>query len=198
MYESHITLDSYGISIERFKEICRIAKVKSLWIENDSGSDYLVQPMSKCFYQDTFAGTFIKVQRTKNLFESYGLKVIRVKIEEIIRPNEARKDEQEILYREFHSKFHVPLDSKEKFLYIVGSYGAHTATNSLKSPDYFFVTTRDEKLHSDLVKELETVGFKRTNSIKEYVVYDSNPQIDTKWAKPEGCYECPLKPITLN
>ena len=31
------------------------------------------------------------------------------------------------------------------------------------------------------------------NSIEEIVVYDTCPEIDNQWARPDVCYQCPVK-----
>lgn len=191
-YEVHITIEQ--IPSDTFIELCKILKLKPILIENDTGSGNLPQLMTSRFYRLPYKNTLDEVKRCEKFFEYHKIKVLRSKIEFIIPKNSLYlfpADMPSILYQEFHTKYYIPLDKQDTFCYAVERQGGHTSTNSLKNPEYIFVTSRDQKSHEALKRQMSRESYIVLNSIHENVVFDTNPSLDVKWN--QACLECPLK-----
>lgn len=177
VYESHITVIDIHPNI--FRSRCQQLGVKSLLIEKDTGSNNLPQLMTAKFHNvKSYDKAFSEMMEIASNF-----KHIRLKLEQIVSKNE----KVECQYQEFHSKFELNKGDQEEFLKIVADNGAHSSVNTLQKHSglFYFVTTRNEKHHERLIKSLH--HYKILSTIRECVVYDNNPSIDSGWYECKGC-----------
>jgi len=179
MFESHITVENEIGFVEK----CKLNNIKSVLIANDSGSNYINQSMTASFHKtNDFEFAFQQMKKISSLFKN----VIRNKLEKIV--SKKTKINFDYKYKEFHSKFIIKDFQHDEFLHIILSNGGHTSTNLSKGSNFRFFTTRDEKLHDFILKKLKS-KFEYLGTIREVVVYDDNPNIDSNYI----CKECPLK-----
>lgn len=187
MYESHITVR--GISPELFEAQCRILRVKSILIENDTGSG-ISQMMTGKFHH-----TQSQRKALSEMFSigrAFGTNVVRRKLERI---GEKITPITDYLYREIHLKYAVEPARLESFRELVTSRGGHTSQNRRKldaggGKQFEFATFRD--LGQAQVIEMACVneGYRLVGKISEIVCYDDNPGIDRYWHE---CMDCSLK-----
>jgi len=182
MFESHVTI--VGMSELEFLTICKNRSFKPIIIIDDDG---LKQMMTAKFHKTTDINVAMnEMEEIAKCFSG----VVRKKLEEIVSKNKPSK--LGFKYQEYHSKFLVPSSRAEDFFGIVKSMGGHTSFNELNGIEYRFVTTRNPELHDKLVNEIINLGFELLGTIREHVIYDSNPHYDNNW----HCFECPLKRIS--
>lgn len=185
MFESHITVSDID-SPAHFFETCQRLRVKPVIIENDTGSSEPRQVMTAKFHKtNSVEDAMQEVSVLAHGLRPFG--VIRRKLEYIgiIDPH---------LYLEFHSKYAVSNERLDEFVADVASLGGHTATNINKpAPQgaYVFATFRSPDLFDRAVGPLTIRWGRAINTIKECVVFDDNPSIDSLW----HCMECPLKTL---
>ena len=190
IFESHITVA--GVSLPRFKAMCRQADVKPVHIVSDTGSG-VEQLMSAHFHHvRSFPQAYAEME---DLCRTFHPAVVRSKLEYIPRPKDV--DPPTIfLYEEWHFKFEVAFDYVETLRNLAASVGFHTSINAVRQPQdsetmFVFATTRSRESSESFRDSLfgaETPYWKPINSIHECVVYDSNPGVDRYWF----C-DCPLK-----
>ncbi|RDJ35566.1 MAG: hypothetical protein DWQ19_12175 [Crenarchaeota archaeon] len=185
MYESHITVTN--IKDEEFKSVCQTLQVKPVIIEEDTGSGV----------RQTMTARFHKTHDEKQAFDEmnelashFGNRVIRRKLEKIVGKGEMPPH----LYLEFHLKYEVPKNRVKEFVNKVSVLGGHTSQNIIKQANgenvFQFATAREPEVYHRLRDELQE--FNRINVIRECVVFDDNPNIDSGWAE---CKECIIKQI---
>ena len=121
----------------------------------------------------------------------YSTGKIRRKLEKIVGKN---SELPKHLYLEFHIKYELENSRLDDFVNRVLKNGGHTSSNMLKLSEnpnlvFHFATTRTLENYRKLLYALS--DFHRINTIRECVVFDDNPEIDTGWC---GC-ECGLKQI---
>ncbi len=182
MYESHITIQA--MDVKEFQEICKTIQAKSLVIDQDTGSNNLTQMMTAKFHNtQSYQVAYNEMQVIAGNFPN----VIRLKLEKIISKGEEPKD---YLYLEYHLKYRVESMWRWNFLSTVDSNGAHSSVNTLKDDGTYFVTTRSEEKYKTIKERLKS--FKLLSVIRECVVFDNNPEIDSGWM---GCKMCTQKDI---
>lgn len=173
MFESHITIQP--IPLEEFTTVCNRIAAKPLLIENDSGSNYLPQMMTAKFHNtQNFQTAYCEMLNLAANFKD----VIRLKLENIISKNEEPKD---YLYLEYHMKYEV--NDFDKFSKLVRILGGHTSSNRLRSG--CFVTVRTKEKYEEITRELKQYELKSV--IRECVVFDNNPELDSGWYNCLGC-----------
>jgi hypothetical protein len=188
IYESHITIS--GLPEISFREKCISLGVKPIHIVNDTGSNGLPKLMTGFFHKDKTESQAFREMWVASI--KFGDKyVIRRKLELILGRNQ--KPPKHHQYLEFHLKYIVPHYNVSNFLNEVQLLGGHTSRNYYKPTDshgnYFvFVTARSEELSWKLQQNLSN-KYALANLIRECVIYDDNPSIDTVW----NCMECPIK-----
>lgn len=175
MYESHITVNNF--TDEEFKLHCKELGVKPVIIEDDTGSNTR-QTMTARFHRTGLPEALFEMNEIANYF---GDNVIRRKLEKIISKNSEIPPH---LYLEFHLKFET---SDEKFASMVEAVGGHSSRNIAKNRKYQFATVRTLEGY----ERLKRLNYHLVGTIRECVVYDDNPGIDSGWC---GC-ECGLKMI---
>ncbi len=183
IFESHITVE--GVSLPRFKAMCRQAQVKPVHIVSDTGSG-VEQLMSAHFHHvSSLSKAFVEIGKLMAMFHPA---VIRSKLEYIPRPKDVDPPTS-FLYEEWHFKFEVAFDYVETLRNLAASAGLHTSINAVRQPQdsdtmFVFATTRSRETSESFRASLfsdETPYWKPVNSIRECVVYDSNPGIDRYW-----------------
>lgn len=179
MYESHVTVDS--ISREDFLEVCRANKYKPVIIDYDTGSGVSQMMTAKFHKTKVMEKALEEMHEISSRFAS----IVRLKLEKIIGRNTAMPDSH--LYMEYHSKYNVGYDKFHTFWQTVMESGLHMSQNSVKDPNFYFVTARTKEKHIEITKKLK--DFLLIGTISECVVYDTNPSLDSNWE----CIECPIK-----
>ena len=197
MFESHITIEP--IEHNTFVKLCKSLKVKPVIIINDSGSNEPIQMMTAKFHNTDNIDialsdmSFLSDQLVYALRDS---RVIRRKLERIIKKKDKPTD---CLYFEFHTKFRIYKEYITKFKSIVNECGGHTALNRLKYHDatgeyMIFATARDESIMKNIVGATRKWAAP-IQTIRECVVYDDNPGIDSGWNE---CASCLMKRVDLD
>lgn len=182
MFESHVTVTSE--SSETFKNTCKELGVKAILIEQDTGSNNVDQLMTAKFHTtDQYDVAFQEMEKIASRFKN----PIRRKLERIISKYEQPEN---FLYLEFHSKYELRYDQVETFLSLVRDAKAHSSTNTFQRNDgiFYFVTARDEKKYQQLRFALRQ--YKLVSTIRECVMFDSNPDLDIGWHQ---CQDCQMK-----
>lgn len=181
MYESHVTVSN--LNDTEFIAACAKLGVKPVIIEGDTGS-HQRQMMTARFHKTN--------NQEQALKEMHGLAdqfdhVVRRKLEKIVA-----KEMPSHLYLEFHLKYEVDKADLDEFILTVMEAGGHTSRNMVKQTQndltvYQFATARSEEVFQRLLVNLSS--YRRINVIRECVVFDDNPLMDTGWC---GC-ECGFK-----
>lgn len=190
MYESHITVE---MNREKFVSLCQKINVKPVIIEDDNGSSMPIQMMSAKFHKvDTQEEAIEEMNEIATIF---GECVIRRKLELILGQ---RKPPEQYLYLEFHSKYLLSVSTIEQFQYLVVKCGGTYSKNTLKVPEekdkvFMFANARSGDVFSKLTGELQQLA-KLVNTIRECVIYDDNPHIDSFYG---NCGSCAIKEFKL-
>lgn len=179
MYESHITVSED----ENFIDICNFKKLKYVIIGDDTSSHMKNQRMTAVFHKtNDYEKAFCQMNEIASNFKN----VIRRKLEKIV--SKQTVIDFEYKYKEFHSKFEINSEEESEFLDIILSGGGQTSKNISKGSNFRFFTTRDEFLHDKILAKLK-LSFNYLGTIREVVVYDDNPSIDSGYM----CQDCLLK-----
>lgn len=183
MYESHVTVE--GIDQEAFEKICRTIGAKAVVIDMDTGSN-MKQMMTAKFHKtnDQFEALW-DMTHIAAKFDH----VIRRKLEYIIPKKHAPLPPHK--YLEFHAKYELEFDQLDEFIDKVREVGGHTSRNVLKQfadgdRCYHFATARHQEVWDKMLEILSP--YKRVNGIRECVVHDDNPDLDTNWYGCNGCF----------
>jgi hypothetical protein len=187
LYESHVTVEH--VTEDNFLEICKALSTKPVLVERDTGSGQR-QMMTAKFHRCSQEQA---MEEMRDLASNFTF-VSRMKLEVIVGPS--KKPPEPHLYLEFHSKFILPENELGIFEDRVETLGGHTSRNSFKlqaSPGhvFHFATARDEVTMRKIVK---AAGYELVNTLRECVLYDTNPEIDRFWG---GCGGCQIKQFQL-
>ena len=202
-FESHITIQANNkTALSIFQQLCQELKVKCLLIELPEGINNF-QPMTSLYHKGSYERVLIEVNSLAELIREQGFKVTRVKIEALITNNlvpindEEAKKLPESNYFEFHVLVNLlNKEAMEQLKAICREHQAHLSQNAFKKSvegiKQYFVTMRlykvgkqTAKAHfSKLLTELKQQGFKLSNRLQEYIIYDSNTLLDTGWIEP--------------
>lgn len=195
MYESHITIEP--IEHNEFVKLCKSLKVKPVIIVGDSGSDVALQMMTAKFHHtDSMERAMSDMMFIADQLEDATQKApARRKLERIIKKKDKPTD---CLYLEYHTKFRIYKEYLRVFTPLVKELGGHTSINRLKFHDatgeyMIFATTRGESVMKDIIAKTRKWAFP-LQTIRECVVYDDNPNIDSGWNE---CASCLMKQVDI-
>ncbi len=182
IYESHITVDVDSIE---FQLLCKKINVKPIIIEMDTGSNHKIQLMTRKFH---YTDDWQVAKHEMDFIASHFSKVIRRKLEFIVGKHTTLPTH---LYQEFHAKFELKFEDLNNFIKIVTNFDGHSSRNSLRSLSddniYHFATSRNLVHFKNMLKGLSQ--YRLISSIRECVIYDDNPGMDTAWS----CQSCFMK-----
>lgn len=197
-FETHFTLEPPPNGSEGLREIAERIGLKWLWIELARG-ETPSQPM----FTATSAGKLSEIIRQSHdlgeLLVLAGQKVVRVKIEAAptsagipVSADEAAHEPRR--YFEHHIKLQLPANADlGPMAAIAMQHGAHLSRNARRQRDdgfcERFVTQRCHGLGqtearaalAELLDDLRAAGLHVLDSEEEYVVYDSNLDLDAGW-----------------
>lgn len=199
VFEIHITINcDNNDELNLFLECCKKNNIKPIIIELSNG-DYVRQVMTSSFIVGNYKDEIIEKtkQVVNKLFENTKLysKIMRVKIESLARnpgvplDNNAETDK----YFEFHYK--ISISNPEDYEYVktmIKKYDGRLSRNAFKNMEtnkHYFITKRvhnsGQNYALDQYNELNDVltinGYQPIKSEAEFVVFDSNYNLDSGW-----------------
>lgn len=200
LFESHITVHAEtSEALLRFKSACAEIGVKCLYIELDSGA-HTFQPMIGATHRGDFASVRREAFELEATLTRRGFAATRVKIEAFIENEGVPKTDAEAkamgggTYFEFHALVTLPSSEVPAALRSVcAAHGGHLSRNALKrDPDgrnSRFVTlrvagvgsTRADSIFGNFLTALREAGFELSKIRREFVVFDSNLELDAGW-----------------
>jgi hypothetical protein len=209
-YEAHITVEMPSSGDERmFQDVCAALGIKAIHIELDAGkvpSHFITGSI----HRGDLPKVQTEVERLARLLEGAGLRPTRRKIEAMIQSDLVPLTDEEASrrprsnYFEFHTKVtvHEKQDTGllQKLCHDFQAHLARSASNKLDCGfTQRFVTVRfhdegratAESTFASLVEQLRTNGYQPSHILKEYVIVDTNLDLDAGWADskiPDGCY----------
>jgi hypothetical protein len=210
IFEAHITVElPANRQPSYFRQICAEIGVKAIHIELPSG-----ETPSHFITGSLHSGSFQKVtqevERLAGQFEISDLKPTRWKIEAMVQndavplSDEAARARPYSNYFEFHTKVTLlDYEQTDSLNAVCNQFGAHlarSASNKFSSgATQRFVTLRfhNEGRHTadavfeNLLTELRLAGYAPAHILKEYVVLDTNLDLDAGWADsaiPAFCF----------
>lgn len=198
LFESHITVHAETPeALARFKSACAEIGVKCLHIELDSGA-HAFQPMIGATHRGDFATARGEAFELEATLTRRGFAVTRVKIEAFIENAGVPTGDAEAMesgtYFEFHALVTLPSsDIPAALRSVCAAHGGHLSRNAFKrDPEgrtSRFVTlrvsgvgsTRADSIFGDFLNALREAGFELSKIRREFVVYDSNLELDAGW-----------------
>lgn len=200
LFESHITVHAETPeALARFKSACAEIGVKCLHIELDSGRN-VFQPMIGATHRGDFATARHEAFELEATLTRRGFAVTRVKIEAFIDNEGVPKTNTEAramgggTYFEFHALVTLPSsDVPAALRSVCAAHGGHLSRNAFKrDPEgrtSRFVTLRvsgvgsrrADSIFGDFLNALREAGFELSKTRREFVVYDSNLELDAGW-----------------
>ena len=203
-FEYHITVRINDRSdINKFVKLCKGIGLKPIFIELPYGEE-VKQLMTSKYITGTYPDVLLPVHAIAHKVASSGFQILRIKIEALAANKGVPRNESDIAfepghrYFEFHFKIMLNDESeKERLTQIGQKYNAHTSRNAFKQfgngkfSNFLTMRTfgkgRDEalKMFGCLKAELLRNGFEIIGHEQEYVVYDSNLDLDKGWVKKE-------------
>jgi non-canonical purine NTP pyrophosphatase (RdgB/HAM1 family) len=198
VFETHVTVSSSANDAE-FRDACGVLGVKCISIDLPAG-DTRRQPMTGSFHR----GSLLDAQREAIAIGQElvrrGFDVVRTKIEQHGRLENAPETDQDARrapsnsYYEFHAKLVLPPDGDvDAISRQLAAVGGHLSANAANPPSSErFVTLRAfglgranaEKRFQSLLAVIAELGLPIRNRVREYTVYDSNPNTDHGWIEP--------------
>ncbi|MBV9266062.1 MAG: hypothetical protein JO061_07835 [Acidobacteriaceae bacterium] len=210
IYEAHVTVElPHGAGVSEFQQTCADIGVKAIHIELPSGNT-----PTHFITGSIHSGTLDKVAREVDAlarqFDARGFTATRRKIEAMIQNRAVPLTDADgrarpaSNYFEFHTKVTLvrdqPTEALERLCRAFGAHLARSASNRLAGDaTQRFVTVRfhdegrttAEAIFGKLVEELRIAGYQPSHILKEYVVLDTNLDLDAGWADsavPASCY----------
>jgi hypothetical protein len=210
IYEAHITVEvTNGLSYQNFKDVCTALGIKAIQIELGAGK-FPTHFITGSIHSGELAKVEVEVEAVAERLQEAGLRPTRRKIEARVQnrlvplTDEEASGRSRSNYFEFHTKVTVRGDDEsEELRGLCRTFGAHLArsgSNRLNDGRIQrFVTLRfhDQGLSTanltfeNLVGKLIEFGYQPTHMLKEYVVIDTNLDLDAGWADsavPIDCY----------
>lgn len=195
VFETHVTVSS-NADDAAFRAACGGIGVKCISIDLPAG-DTRRQPMTGSFHR----GSLLDAQREAMAIGSElvkrGFDVVRTKIEQHGRLENAPETDEEARrapansYFEFHAKLMLaPGTNNELVTHALAKVGGHLSANAANPSSHErFVTLRAfglgranaEKRFQTLLATIAELGLPIRNRVREYTVYDSNPDTDHGW-----------------
>ena len=199
VFEYHVTVETDDI--DRFTETCRNLKthrVKPIVIMLNSGSGntpvYAKQVMTSNFVMGVFPQNLSSIQELAKKLEMAGFPSCRLKIEAKAKSRGVPLTSEQMSvwqgsYFEFHFKVKVEPDETERLFDLCRRKNGLIAWNALKPKGFYLITLRiysgglPEALsaNKNFKNYLKSNGYITLQNQKEFVVYDSNPDLDKGW-----------------
>ncbi len=209
IYEAHITVDCGDIKREKaFGALSNSLGAKAIYIRLPFGEN-AAQVMSASFHRGEFGAVR---DQTRALAEEYarrGFCVKRTKIEAMILANTSVPlTDEDAKERKSYFEYHVKVANPDSLLERwCGEHHAHLSMSTSSKGDGLpkrFVTMRyygmgkqrAETEFNNTITALRAQGYELTNLLREYVVFDDNPDLDAEWGSPiafcsQNC-KCPF------
>ena len=200
IFEIHITIQCDGDSdMSLFLERCRLHNINPIIIELSNG-DYVKQVMTSSFIVGQYKDEIMEKTKAtvRKLFENTVLydKIVRVKVESLARNPGVPLDSNDEVdkYFEFHYKIVIKdAEDYDKVRNMIKPFGGRLSRNAFKNLEtnkHYFITKR---VHNGgqiralaEYKELNDVlcagGYAPIKSEAEFVVFDSNYNLDSGWS----------------
>lgn len=202
--ETHLTLAAHHANrMDALREFATGHGLKCLHIVLDRGQS-ASQPMLTRRAQGSLTGELQIAQRLARELEAMGLPITRIKIEAAPSNSDVPQTDCDMhqqlanLYFEHHVKLLLDEDSDVGSLTLIAErHQAHLSRNALRVRDdgrqERFVTQRcwsvgrttAEERQTALTDELTQAGYTIINIEAEFVVYDSNLEVDAGWITTE-------------
>jgi hypothetical protein len=214
-FEVHITVDDENQeTFSRFKNTCSEFGIKAIRIELPRGS-IPTHLITGSFHLGTFQEVYAEAESIAATLAARGFNVTRIKIESTMNNDSVPKTDQEAAQRpdsnyfEFHVKIPITNDQRAaEAKAICKNYGAYLSRNPSNQMNdgipLRFCTLRIRGkgkqsaigLFERFLSDLRGIGFKLSNILREYTLFDSNLGLDDGWAKSldqtKFCFsECP-------
>ncbi len=201
IFEAHVTVENgeSPLILSRFTQICQQLEIKPVLIELPQG----VAPsqlMTASYHKGTLAQVKTQIFNQSKKLEEADFKVIRIKIEAMVRNQDIPITDQEVKqhssdnYFEFHIKAilseHNNLDDLRQ---LCEQHSAHLSTNAFQKlseqKHSRFITLRFYQLgfqsalnrFNNLITSLKEQKIIMAQHQLEYTVFDSNLQLDSGW-----------------
>lgn len=201
-FEAHVTIDAADLAEQqRFQTVCSEMGVKCVLIELPKGVTRS-QPMTSTYHRGTLESVVGELAALSRQIRQRGFTVSRLKLEAVTTNEGVPASDEEARtfpasnYFEFHVKLTIPTEADlEPLRAICQRHGAHLSSNALKhdtDSTQRFVTMRvhgvgrirAEERFAPLYQELSRLGYRLSNKLEEYTMYDSNRAIDAGWIDP--------------
>ncbi len=197
-FETHITVEINSDTIEHFKHICAILKLKPILIELQNGailSQLMTAKESKGDFEDIKKEAY---DVTKKL-NDYGFKCIRIKIEASpFNKDIPITDEESLQYPDAYFEYHVKTlfdpNYQEIAVQLSKSLNAHLSNNAFKVRNdglvekFFtkkmYLTGKNNAINiaKEMSDKIQQSSFLvELNNILEYCIYDTNILLDEDW-----------------
>lgn len=199
-YEAHLTISARSEEeLRRFRAFCDAASVKCIFIELSRGAEAF-QPMTASYHHGTLRQAHAEAMALARALVAEGFDVTRLKLEALGKNRDIPEDDatakaRPASYFEFHVKALVPPGGEglEALRARCEKHGAHLSRNARKvradGRSERFVTLRVHGLgranadarFTALLEDLAETGLTLTQRLREWMVYDSNHELDRGW-----------------
>jgi hypothetical protein len=199
-FEAHVTVQAPDLaSRERFRAACAELGVKSVLIELPQGVTP-AQPMTSSYHRGDLDAVTAEVAGIARHLRREGFAVTRVKLEALVSNAGVPETDEEAArlpaanYFEFHVKVMLPPQADLKALRArCAAHNAHLSANAFKAeadgrPQRFVTLrlygvgrARATGRFEALLRELAGDGYRLSNKLREYTLFDSNVALDAGW-----------------
>jgi hypothetical protein len=209
LYEAHITVGGDGqATYDVFRKACAELNVKAIHIELPEGStpSHLI---TASFHQGPFSRVKGEVENVADDLRARGFNVTRLKMEALLRNSMVPATDDDACgrprsnYFEFHVKIGLRDPNELDLLRALClNYGAHLSRNASNTmadgvPLRFATLRVYERGRAYAVEyfgrflsALRERGYRLSNVLQEYTVYDTNVALDDGWFPPSGPAAC--------
>lgn len=195
IFEYHVTVETNDI--DKFVETCHCLRVKPVVIMLNSG-EHVKQVMTSNFVMGIYPNNLKSIQELAKKLEMSGFPSCRLKIEARVSSRSKSRGipltaEQMSVWKdayfEFHFKVKVDQGGTERLFDLCRRKNGLIAWNGLKPEGFYLITLRicsgglPEALsaNKNFKNYLRSNGYTILQNQKEFVVYDSNPDLDKGW-----------------
>lgn len=198
-HEIHLTVNLGCYTVEYFKNACAGLSIKPIVLELPIAGGKMDEVMTSSHFFGTTADCLIEANKLSHfLLSSYGLKVIRRKIETVPWHPHAPQVPGDTTHKDCYFECHVgvlmdsqDLQHTDGILHFI-SPNAHMSRNVFKRYDngeyVQMMTIRNYGIRQafdtqvdEYLATLDTWGFKYEKVIREYAIYDTNIHHDQAW-----------------
>lgn len=190
VFEYHITVEDTD-DIDRFINVCRELRLKPIVIMLSSG-EHAKQVMTSNFVMGTYPDNLTEISDLAKKLETAGFPACRLKIEAKAKSKGVPLTSEQMATWEsayFELHFKVKTDDKERLFDLCKRRKALIAWNALKPEGAYLITIRlfscglpdALSANKDFKNYLRSNGYTILQNQKEFVVYDSNIDLDRGW-----------------